>query len=69
MQSYRLQRLTTGTMLSVAWVLFYLGAQEIAYSLLGFVIVMMFIWAIFDFCPPLWFFRKILNEADTKDCG
>ena len=68
MQSYRLQRLTTGTMLSLTWVLFYLGVPEIAYSLLGFVIIMMFIWAIFDFCPSLWFFRKVLREEDAKVC-
>ena len=68
MQSYRLQRLTTGTMLSLTWALFYLGLSEIAYSLLGFVIATVFTWAIFDFCPSLWFFRKVLKEEDPKAC-
>jgi len=68
MQSHRLQRLVTGTMLSLIWALFYVGESTIAFGLLAFVIAMMFTWAIFDFCPSLWFFRKVLKEEDTKPC-
>ena len=67
MHSHRLQRLLTGTMLSLIWALFYLGESTIAFGLLGFVIAMIFTWAIFDFCPSLWFFKKVLKE-DTEAC-
>ncbi len=68
MQSHRLQRLLTGTMLSCIWALFYLDESTIAFSLLGFVVAMIFTWAIFDFCPSLWFFQKVLKEEETKAC-
>ncbi len=68
MQSHRLQRLLTGMMLSLIWALFYLDESMIAFSLLAFVVAMIFTWAIFDFCPSLWFFKKILKEEDGKAC-
>jgi len=61
MNAHRLQRLLTTTMLTLIWTLFYLGATTIAFFLLAFVIVMMLSWAIFDFCPSLWFFNKVLH--------
>lgn len=69
MQSHRLQRLLTGTMLSLIWALFFLGESTIAFGLLAFVIAMIFAWAIFDFCPSLWFFAKVLKEENTKACS
>ncbi|MEN8147787.1 MAG: phosphoribosylaminoimidazole synthetase [Campylobacterota bacterium] len=68
MHSHRLQRLLTGTMLSFIWALFYLGESTVAFSLLAFVVAMIFIWAIFDFCPSLWFFQKVLKEENAKPC-
>ncbi|MDA3947334.1 MAG: phosphoribosylaminoimidazole synthetase [Helicobacteraceae bacterium] len=69
MHSHRLQRLLTGTMLSLIWALFYRGELMIAFSLLAFVITMILTWAIFDFCPSLWFFKKVLKEENSKDCS
>ena len=66
MNSHRLQRLITGLMLTLIWVLFYVGEPTIAFGLLAFVIAMIFTWAIFDFCPSLWFFQKMLKEENTK---
>lgn len=68
MQSHRFQRLLTGTMLSLIWTLFYVGESAIAFGLLAFVIAMIFTWAIFDFCPSLWFFQKVLKEENSKAC-
>jgi len=31
--------------------------------LLAFIIIMIAVWAIFDFCPSLWFLKKV-----AKDC-
>ena len=68
MHSHRLQRLLTGTMLSLIWALFYIDESTIAFGLLAFVVAMIFTWAIFDFCPSLWFFKKVLKEEDAKAC-
>ncbi|MGB5966663.1 MAG: phosphoribosylaminoimidazole synthetase [Sulfurimonadaceae bacterium] len=69
MHSHRLQRLLTGMMLSLIWALFYIGEPTIAFGLLAFVIAMIFIWAVFDFCPSLWFFKKVLKEESAKACS
>ncbi len=68
MYSHRLQRLLTATMLTLIWALFFVGESSIAFGLLAFVIAMIFTWAIFDFCPSLWFFKKVLKEEETKTC-
>lgn len=68
MQSHRLQRLLTGMMLSLIWALFFVGESSIAFGLLAFVITMIFTWAIFDFCPSLWFFQKVLKEDAKAHC-
>ena len=62
MISDRIQRTMMGIMLTV--ILYLVNIQElmIASYLLTFMVVMVFSWAIFDFCPSTWGLRKILKE-------
>jgi len=75
----RMQRLLTAIMLgfilyffSMAAVDFQNGIKEstnfmIATGLQVFVIVMLVIWAVTNFCPSIWFFKKILPPCPW-DC-
>lgn len=67
MKSDRIQRTMMGTMLAI--ILYLVNIQElmIASYLLSFMVVMVFSWAIFDFCPSTWGLRKIFKE-DCKEC-
>jgi len=65
MLSERIQRIMMGTLLTV--ILYLINIQEtvIASYLLAAVVVLVFVWAIFDFCPSIWALRKIFKE-DSK---
>jgi len=74
----RMQRLLTAIMLgiilyffSMAVLDFQAGAKEsvnfmIATGLQVFVIVMLIVWAITNFCPSIWFFKKILPPCEWE---
>lgn len=62
MKSDRIQRTMMGTMLAVILYLVNIEELMIASYLLSFMVVMVFSWAIFDFCPSIWGLRKIFNE-------
>jgi hypothetical protein len=66
MLSDKIQRIMMGTMLVI--ILFLVNIQEtmIASILLGFMIVMVYMWAFIDFCPSLWILKKGLKEKCTK---
>ena len=66
MISNKIQRIMMATMLSV--ILYLVNIQEtmIASYLLGFMIVMIVSWAIFDFCPSVWGLQKLFKEECQK---
>ncbi len=69
----RIQRLLTATMLGIILWLFALGANgdktmfQTAVVLQTFVIVMLIVWAFTNFCPSIWFFKKIFPPCDWKE--
>ena len=60
----RVQRLMTAFVLGIVLYFFFLSdmenAMQIGLYLQLFVIVMLGIWAFTDFCPSIWFLKKIL---------
>jgi hypothetical protein len=71
-----MQRALTAIMLGLILYFFAVGAQDfqsglkvsvnfqIAVGLQIFVILMMLVWAVTNFCPSTWFFNKILPPCD-----
>ena len=66
--SDKIQRLMMGTFLIVILYVVNIGETMLATYLLGFMIAMVFTWAIFDFCPSLWMLKKYFKE-DSKECS
>lgn len=66
MISEKIQRTMMGTFLVI--ILYTVNIEElmIASILLGFMIVMVFTWALFDFCPSLWMLKKVFKEDAAK---
>jgi len=62
MLSERIQRTMMGTMLLIILYLYNTNEIIIANILLVAVASLVFIWAIFDFCPSLWSLKKVLKE-------
>jgi len=56
----RMQRILTSIMLTLILILGVKGYTTAFVILQVFVIVMMLIWAFTNFCPSIWFFKKIL---------
>ncbi len=56
----RMQRILTSIMLTLILILGVKGYTTAFVILQAFVIVMMLIWAFTNFCPSIWFFKKIL---------
>jgi len=67
MISERIQRMMMGTLLTV--ILYLMNIEEVmmASYLLAAMIVLVFVWAIFDFCPSIWALKKMFKE-DCKEC-
>lgn len=67
----RLQRVLMAIVLCLA---FYLISVQNSFGMLilGFVIVMVFVWAITDFCPSIWIFKKLIgsccDKKESKSC-
>jgi hypothetical protein len=62
MLSERIQRAMMGTMFLVILYLYNTNEIIIANILLVAVTSLVFIWAVFDFCPSLWSLKKIFKE-------
>ncbi|OQX74960.1 MAG: hypothetical protein B6D59_00780 [Campylobacteraceae bacterium 4484_4] len=74
----RMQRILTSIMLGVILYFFAMGAHDfqagakesihftIAVVLQIFVIIMMLIWAFTNFCPSIWFFKKIFPPCEWE---
>jgi len=69
----RMQRILTAIMLGIIMCLFALGVNgdktmfQVAVILQSFVIVMLLIWAFTNFCPSIWFFKKIFPPCPWKE--
>ncbi len=69
----KIQRLLTSIVLGINLLFFIIGSQgnqiifKIAIILQVFVIAMLVIWAFTNFCPSIWFFKKIFPPCDWKE--
>ncbi|MDD3770197.1 MAG: phosphoribosylaminoimidazole synthetase [Sulfuricurvum sp.] len=63
----KIQRFLMAIVLTVAMVLFMNGQLQWAVIIQTFVILMVLVWALTDFCPSIWMFRKIFGSCDKKD--
>lgn len=63
----KIQRFLMATVLTIALFLFADGEMLYAMILQTLVIVMVIVWALFDFCPSLWIFKKIFGKCPQKD--
>ena len=74
----RIQRLLTAIVLGLTLYFFTLGAADfqagasqslnfnIAVILQSFVIIMMLVWGITNFCPSMWFLKKIFPPCEWE---
>jgi hypothetical protein len=62
----RLQRLMMAFMLGLILALAWSGFSEIAVILQAFVIVMILIWAVTNFCPSIWTLRKLVPPCQWE---
>lgn len=58
----KLQRLLLAVVLGIAYGLMSMGSVY-GSVLLGFVIAMIVLWAITDFCPSIWLFSKLFGHC------
>lgn len=63
----KIQRFLMAAVLTIALFLFADGEMLYAMILQTLVIVMVIVWALFDFCPSLWIFRKVFGKCPQKD--
>ncbi len=56
----RIQRIMTAVVLGLILYFFTTNDFAIAITLQGFVIIMMLIWAVTNFCPSIWVLKKIV---------
>ena len=61
----RIQRFLMAVVLTVALVLMAMGPGFIGYGVIlqTFVIVMVIVWAVTDFCPSIWLFKKLFGSC------
>lgn len=62
----KIQRFLMAIVLTIA--LFLFASNEMLYAMIlqTLVIVMVIVWAIFDFCPSLWIFKKVFGSCYEK---
>jgi hypothetical protein len=62
----RIQRFLMAIVLTVSMVLFAMGETGWGVVIQTFVIFMIVVWALTDFCPSTWVFNKIFGSCDEK---
>ncbi|MGD9969969.1 MAG: phosphoribosylaminoimidazole synthetase [Sulfuricurvum sp.] len=62
----KIQRFLMAIVLTIAMVLFATGQTQFGVILQTFVIIMVIVWAFTDFCPSLWFFKKVFGSCEKK---
>ena len=60
----RIQRIMMAIMVGVVMFLFNSGLVMVANIIGGFMILMMLVWAISDFCPSIWALGKMMKPCD-----
>ncbi|WP_295055629.1 phosphoribosylaminoimidazole synthetase [Sulfuricurvum sp.] len=63
----KIQRFLMAAVLTIALFLFADGEMLYAMILQTLVIVMVIVWALFDFCPSLWIFKRVFGKCPQKD--
>ena len=69
----KIQRLLTSVVLGINLLFFIIGLQgnqiifKIAIIFQVFVIIMLVIWAFTNFCPSIWFLKKIFPPCNWKE--
>lgn len=63
----RIQRLMTAFMLGLVIVLFFLGYTNVALGLQIFIIAMLTLWALTNFCPSIWVLKKIFPPCSWEN--
>jgi hypothetical protein len=62
----RIQRFLMAIVLIIAMLLFANGLMLYAMIIQTFVILMVIVWALTDFCPSIWIFTKLFGKCPTK---
>jgi multisubunit Na+/H+ antiporter MnhE subunit len=63
----KIQRLMMATVLSISFYCLTIPSlNSIGLFFLGFVIVMIVVWAITDFCPSIWILGKFMPKCGEK---
>ncbi|MGA9046850.1 phosphoribosylaminoimidazole synthetase [Sulfuricurvum sp.] len=63
----KIQRFLMAIVLTLTMVLFASGQMQWGVILQTLVIVMVVVWALTDFCPSLWIFKKVFGKCPQKD--
>jgi hypothetical protein len=59
----RLQRIVMAIMILISMYLITIGSV-VGVILQGFIVVMILIWAVTNFCPSVWMFEKIFGKCN-----
>ncbi len=62
----KIQRFLMAIVLTIAMVLFTTGHVQLGVIVQTLVIVMVIVWALADFCPSLWVFKKLFGSCEKK---
>jgi hypothetical protein len=62
----KIQRFLMAVVLTISMALFAQGFTLYGMVLQGFVILMILVWAIKDFCPSIWVFSKLFGKCPSK---
>jgi hypothetical protein len=62
----RFHRLMMAALLIVTILLFISAKEVLAIAILVFMVLMLSIWAVFDFCPALKILSKFMKSCDKK---
>lgn len=68
MSPERIHRVMMAAMIGVCLALLASGMQTIAMGVMSFMIVMLLVWAFFDFCPALKILGKFTGCNSSKSC-
>ncbi len=62
----RIQRFLMAIVLTVAMFMFAIGEMGWGVIIQTFVIFMVIVWSLTDFCPSLWMFGKIFGKCEDR---
>ena len=62
----KIQRFLMAIVLTLSMALTAYGYAQYGMALQGFVILMIVVWAITDFCPSIWLFSKLFGTCTKK---